>query len=70
MLQEESCKRLAKLLHTSFSKAYFIEFASRLDMDIAPKRLKDLENIEVSNKQKLADRVISHFEDNVRNRNI
>jgi hypothetical protein len=42
-------------LHISFSKSYFIEFASRLDMDIQPKKIRDLETVEVSMKTRIRD---------------
>ena len=34
MLQEESCKRLAKLLHNSYSKAHIREFASSVGLNL------------------------------------
>lgn len=42
MLQEESCKRLAKIMHRSFSKVYIREFASTVDIDL-DQQMKQLE---------------------------
>ena len=50
MLQEEACKRLARIVNKSYCQAHFKEFASRIDLKIDRNIKTDSKDVVMKNR--------------------